>query len=297
MTAISGYLLTTCHLQNDGIDDLLRLVASVDAALRAGEVKCLRHIILLQGCTPARCREIETQLPQWVTLISRDGNLSSPAARNLMIGHMLAEASFDPSAFVGFPDDDAWYPTEGLACVARHFSNSPDLQLLLCRYGPEPCADQCHEAFRATLQQALSRGACAAIFVRARLVAQLGGFHELLGLGTKFSGGEDTEFVHRAFQRSGGRAECVPGFLVGHAASDPGKKARYYEGGLVALMAHSDTSLAARVALIRKFAVGLWLVLKNHMSMAQYLQVLRSARANALVVRDGPRTYETSVSN
>jgi hypothetical protein len=281
-------LLTTCHLQNDRLDDLRKLIASADEALNGGEISNLRHIILIQGCTSAQRQPIEKQLPDWVELLSTEERLSSPVARNLMIRHLVESDGFDPDAFVGFPDDDAWYPKRTLACVARHFGGPADIQLLLTRYGPEPSAGQCGQAFRPTLQQALSSGACASIFVRAGLVAQLGGFHELLGLGTKLRGGEDTEFVHRAFHRAGGRVRCVPGFLVGHAAADPAKKALYYEGGLAALMAHSQVSATARLALLRKLAVGMWLVLRNRMSLAEYRAALRKARDNAPALRGGP---------
>jgi hypothetical protein len=282
------YLLTTCHVGKDGLDDLFRLVASAQTALDNGEVRHLRLIALLQGCSSAECEDVERRMPQWVELLSTEASLSSPAARNALIHHLLKQADYDPAAIVGFPDDDAWYPRGALSCVARHFGDSVDLQLLLCRYGPEPSADGCGQAFRPTLQQALSRGACAAIFVRAGLLAQLGGFHELLGLGTELSGGEDTEFVHRAFHRAHGRSLCIPGFLVGHAAADPVKKAAYYEGGLAAIMAHSHTSTAARLALIRKLAVGAWLVINRRMSAARYLTSLRRAADNAPTVRAGP---------
>lgn len=287
MTIVPGLLLTTCHLQNDGIEDLIRLVASVEAALLGNEVVSLRHIILLQGCRSTRRREIQRQLPPWVELLFTDRSLSSPAARNVLISHLLADSRFDSRAFVGFPDDDAWYPTGALACVARHFGSAIDLQLLLSRYGPCPSAADCNGGCRASLQQALSHGACAAIFVRAGLLAQLGGFSELLGLGTELSGGEDTEFVHRAFQHANKQILCVPGTLVGHAAADPLKKAKYYEGALAAIMAHSHTSTAARMALLRKLLAGVWLVIRHRMSVSQYLRSLRRARATASFVRVG----------
>lgn len=286
MIGPSAILLTTCHLENDGVADLVGLVRSVEVAVRGGELANVRHVVLLQGSTAEQAGEIKRQLPDWAEILSVEGRLSSPAARNVMIHRLMDDASFAPDAFVAFPDDDAWYPSGALACVAAHFQ-SPDLQLLLCRYGPSPSAAGCSTAFAATLQQALSRGACAAIFVRAALLAELGGFHPLLGLGTRLSGGEDTEFVHRAFQRAGKNAAWVPGFLVGHAAAEPAKKAKYYEGGLTAIMAHSRTSAAARVALVRKLAVGIWLVLKRQMSFPAYLRSVRVARANAPLIRSG----------
>ncbi|HEY6047708.1 MAG TPA: hypothetical protein VIV07_01540 [Sphingomicrobium sp.] len=287
MTSVSGFLLTTCHVQKDGLDDLFRLVGSVEAALGAAEVASLQQIILLQGCDPKRRSEIEPRLPDWVTLLSTERSLSSPTARNAMIDHLLGDESFNPDAFVGFPDDDCWYPAGSLACVAGHFEAQPGLQLLVSRYGPSPSAAKCIIARRATLQQALSRSGCAAIFVRASLLAELGGFHELLGLGTELRGGEDTEFVHRAFHSAKGEAAYVSGTLVGHAAADPAKKATYYEGGLAALMAHSRRSPAARVALLRKIGVGAWLVIRKRMLPRDYFGSLRKARMNAPRLRSG----------
>lgn len=290
--ACSFILLTTCHLQNDGVADLFGLIASEEATLRGNEIARLRHIVLLQGCTAKHCDEIRKQLPNWVEPLSSEQTMSSPAARNVMIRYLLSREAFNRAAIVGFPDDDAWYPEGGLACVARHFRN-PQLQLLLTRYGPSPSASQCADAFRPTLQQALSRGACAAIFLRAGLLAELGGFHELLGLGTRLRGGEDTEYVHRAFHRARGQTLCVPGILVGHEAADPVKKATYYEGGLAAIMAHSHASATARVALIRKLAVGVALVLTRRMSARHYLQSLRKAWVNAPLIRSPERGPET----
>lgn len=277
-------LLTTCHLQNDGVAGLLRLLASGEAARRTGEVAKLRHIVLLQGSTSEQCNEVRNQLPNWAELIASESSMSSPAARNEMIRRLTDEHDFDPAEVVAFPDDDAWYPKGSLACVARHFED-PELQLLLTRYGPSPSAAQCTEAFRPTLQQALSHGACATIFVRTGLLADLGGFHELLGLGTRLRGGEDTEFVHRAFHRARGRILCVPGFLVGHQAADPAKKATYYEGGLAAILAHRSASAAARLALIRKLAVGVWLVVTRRMAARDLLRSVRRAWTHAPLLR------------
>lgn len=281
-------LLTTCHLQKDGLADLFKLIASAEAALHEGEVAELRHLVLLQGSSSEQCAEMRKQLPKWVELISSKAAMSSPVARNAMIQHLLDSEALDRTAIVGFPDDDAWYPKGALACVARHFGD-PQLQLLLTRYGPAPSADGCDKAFCPTLQQALSHGACAGIFVRAGLLTELTGFHELLGLGTELRGGEDTEFVHRAFRRAKHQTICVPGFLVGHAAADKKKKATYYEGGLTAILAHSHASSAARLALLRKLAVGLWLVVAGRMSIIGYFRSLRRAWIHAPTVRSGSR--------
>ena len=284
----SVFLLTTCQLETDGTADLRKLVASVASAKRDGGIARLGHIVLLQGCGGADVLDSAGELPKWVDVLTVEERLSSPEARNLMIHHLLARDDFDAEAVIGFPDDDAWYPPGALACVAQQFQSSPELELLLSRYGPAPSVTACTGAFRPTLQQALSRSACAAVFIRGKLLVQLGGFHELLGLGTELKGGEDTEFVHRAFHRSNGRALCIPGYLVGHHTADASKKAQYYEGALAAILAHRRASPAARIALARKLMVGIWLVLRGRLPFSNYLRAFQKAMLHASAVRGGP---------
>lgn len=285
-------LLTTCHLENDGTKDLRRLIESVAAAIAANEISQVRHVVLVQGCREIQAQALRRELPDWVDLLSTDGRLSSPAARNRMIHHLLESGELDANALVGFPDDDAWYPPGALGCIVQLIDSSQQPAMLLGRYGPYPSVGGCDAIFKASLQQALRRGACAAIFVRGSLLSRLGGFNEMLGLGTRLSGGEDTEFVHRAYQFADGRAFCVPGILIGHDATNPAKKTKYYEGGLAGLMAHRNVSNAARVAFARKLAVGVWLVIARRMSLQQYLQVVRRASAAAPLIRRGLRVSE-----
>ena len=230
-------LLTTCQLQKDRLADLFRLTASVEPVILDGEVDKLRHIILLQGCTSQQCDEIRIQLPNWVELLSSEKSLSSPAARNAMIRHLLDEEAIDPSAIVGFPDDDAWYPGGSLACVARQFGD-PHLQLL---FSPTvlPSADQCGEAFRPTLQQALSRGACAQFSFAPPYWRSSAGFTLRLALGPSLAAARIPSSCTAPFIVRASTVFGTPGFLVGHAAADPKKKAASYEGGLAAIMAHS----------------------------------------------------------
>jgi hypothetical protein len=119
-------LLTTCQLQKDRVADLFRLTASVEAAIVDGEVHKLRHIILLQACTSQQCDEIRSELPNWVELLSSEEAISSPAARNVMIRHVLDHGAFDPSAIVGFPDDDACILVAALRAL-RVISEIPTL--------------------------------------------------------------------------------------------------------------------------------------------------------------------------
>lgn len=281
-------LLTTCHLERDGLSDLLRLVGSVQVAIAEGEVENLRHVILLQGCESERRKELEDQFPPWVELLSTTESLSSPEARNVLIRHLLNRDRFDPLGFVAFPDDDAWYPRGALTCVSKHFQGSGDMQLLLTRYGPSPSIGNCDRIMRASLQQALTNGACATIFIRGDLLARLGGFNELLGLGTELRGGEDTELVHRACHGAQGKTAFIPAALVGHAIAEPRRKAQYYEGALAALMAHRRESGSAQLAFLRKLAVGVWLVLRRRLGLSEYLGAVRKAHDYAAAIQAGP---------
>lgn len=285
----SAALLTTCHLERDGLSDLFRLVGSIQAAIDDSEVEDLRHIILLQGCTSSQKKDLIGQFPPWVELLSTAESLSSPMARNVLIGHLFDRQEFDPYGFIAFPDDDAWYPEGALKCVSRHFRGSGHWQLILARYGPDPSAGSCDRIVRASLQRALTNGACATIFIRADLLAELGGFHELLGLGTELRGGEDTELVHRAYHRAPGRVGFIPGVLVGHGTAEPRRKAQYYEGALAALMAHRACSVEARLVWLRKLAVGIWLVLRRRLRWSDYVGAVRKARDYAPLLQSGPK--------
>ena len=295
MSSRSVVLLTTCHLHLDGVSDLMRLIESVAASLEGGEVAEIRHIVLLQGSAPSESIVLQLQLPDWVDLLSTEARLSSSAARNHMIGHLLSAGDFDPEAIVGFPDDDAWYPLGTLGKIADYFARDGALQLLLARYGPDPSVARAGAAYRPTLQQALSSGACASIFVRARTLAQLGGFHPLLGLGTELSGGEDTEFVHRAFQVAKRHSLIVAGTLVGHEAAEPVKKMKYYEGGLAAIAAHSSASPAARLALVRKLLVGVGWMIAGRMTPHDFVRAVKRARTRVPALRELPlaERYQT----
>src|SRR4051794_7882456 len=129
MAVPSVILLTTFHLEKDGSADLRKLVESVSSAKRDGEIARLRHIVLVQGCGGVDLIELKRALPQWVDVLAVEKRLSSPLARNRMIHHLTERDDFDGEAIVGFPDDDAWYPTGALACIAGTLENSPELGL------------------------------------------------------------------------------------------------------------------------------------------------------------------------
>lgn len=291
--ACAVYILTTCHLANDGLEDLTRLVASVRAAVDEGEVGQLRLMALLQGCSTAECSEAARAMPQWVELLPTEASLSSPAARNFLIVQLLEKADFDPTAVAAFPDDDAWYPPGALRCIKESFAERRDSEFLITRRGPRPSAEECSSLVRPSLQTVLSNASCNTIFLRRRLLDRLPGFDERLGLGTVLAGGEDTEFAIRAFNLARDRTLYVHSTLVGHSVPDGAKKAKYYEGGLAAILAHSNDSLAGRLALIRKIAVGLWWVATMQLSTAKFCSAIRRARANAPAVRSRNSIPET----
>ena len=281
----TAVMLTTCHVEYDGIDDLFRLIGSLEAALLAGEVQGLRLLVLLQGCDQGRGAKLAAELPRWVEIDSYPGRLSSSDARNQLLSWLDLGAHRNAPTFVAFPDDDAWYPPGSLGCIATQFARHPSAYLMLARYGFDASGDVCGQAHRASLHQALSHGACACLFVRPSALASVGGFSPLLGLGSLLRGGEDTEFVHRAFHHVDGRVMLLPGVLVGHAVADPVKKAGYYEGALAAMLAHRRASPAAYLAFLRKLAVGVYLVTRGRLRPGAFLSAIRAARHAAPALR------------
>jgi hypothetical protein len=62
--------------------------------------------------------------------------------------------------------------------------------------------------------------------------------------------------------------------IVGHRDKNPRLRARYYRGGLIAIAAHARQQSGVVIELMRKVAVGGWLILRGELSFAGYLGAL-----------------------
>ena len=246
------YLFSTTNLASGRHDALLQMVRSVGQARVDRPVCRIRLLVLLQNAADHEA----PALPDWVEVHTTPGLVPLSRARNILLGKVSWPA-WPSSAVVAFPDDDAWYLRDSLHFMADLIARSAAVDFAACRSGTGahiPTPD-----LRATpmrLQQAISYGNSNTIFVRADLAKRLGAFDETLGLGTPAVAGEDTDYAIRAWHDAR-RALFVDAPLVWHRDNDPALKKRYHRGALRAIAKHRSRSIAAKIALARKYLVGL----------------------------------------
>lgn len=144
-------------------------------------------------------------------LTSRPG---AARARNVGLREVTGE-------LVGFPDDDCWYPQGLLARVARVLAADPGLSGLTgqCRdQDGRPIDPIRHRReVMVDMTNVWETHKMVNLFLRRRVVEEVGGFDETLGqgAGTRMGSGEETDFLIRALQR-GHRIRHVPDLVVGH---------------------------------------------------------------------------------
>ena len=122
-------------------------------------------------------------------------------ARNAALPHVAADV-------VAFPDDDCVYAPDLLARVAARLAADPGLDGLT---GREPCWTT--GAAVLTRKNLWKRAISFTIFLRGRVVAQVGAFDETLGLPS--SSGEEFDYLIRALD-NGARIEYDPSLVVAH---------------------------------------------------------------------------------
>jgi hypothetical protein len=106
------------------------------------------------------------------------------------------------------------------------------------------------------------------------VVAQIGGFDEALGVGTPMGDAEDLDYALRASRRAR-KIDYVDAALVGHRDKSQALRARYYLSGLVVLARHARHGAAKE--LLRKIAVGVYLVLRRELTPLDFVAALRQA--------------------
>jgi hypothetical protein len=262
------------------------MVRSVESAVAAQTFDHVRLLLLLQNCPEYLYWTLSRKLPRFVQAIPVSDTLSLSAARNLLLAHAETNGLLESEAVIGFPDDDCWYPAGTLNLVRQAFSESPQVDLWFCRYSsqPSPAATVSYPRRLAAPSEVIRHASSNTMFVRGRVLRSGMGFDETLGVGTINGGGEDTEFALRAYLASR-RSLYVPAAVVGHRDKRPNMRPKYYRGGLIALARHASREPRIGVELIRKLAVGLWLVVTRQMAVAAFgkaiAAALRSRRAAA----------------
>jgi len=122
--------------------------------------------------------------------------------------------------FIGFPDDDCWYPPNLLVKIGKLLQNG--LDIVGVRHGPRAAC--CIDAFQFKVigvreARELFRLPAFGLFFRRHVFIELGGFDEQLGLGREIGAGEETDLLVRAYLR-GMKIAVVSGCTIGHPTLD-----------------------------------------------------------------------------
>jgi GT2 family glycosyltransferase len=140
------------------------------------------------------------------------------AARNVGLRHIVGDV-------VTFPDDDCLYPPELLELVAAFLDAHPNVAGLTGRLqmgNPGQVGTQRFDKKAGLISQAnvWLRANSSTIFVRRKVVEEIGGFDESLGVGagTPWEGGEDTDYPLRVV-KAGFKMYYTPDLYVLHPSA------------------------------------------------------------------------------
>jgi hypothetical protein len=254
------------------------MIRSVEDAAHLNPRLSIKVALLLQRCPEYLYWTLSQKLPSFVQALPVSHALSLSAARNYLLSHIVAGGLIESDTVDGFPDDDCWYPAGTLDFVAQSFAQMPSLDLWFCRYASLPVSLARTEAEprKATPREVVRYASSNTMFVRGRILQAGMAFDESLGVGTPNGGGEDTEFALRAYLASR-RSIYFPAPVVGHRDNIPQLRPKYYRGGLIALARHAPREPRIGFELIRKLAVGLWLVGTRQLAITTFSKAVAAA--------------------
>lgn len=269
-------LISTSDVSTGRSEALDRMLASVARTTSKRPDISIALLLLLQKC-PAGPGSVQA-FPAFVDVSSIPHQTSLSAARNLLLSRGLSRGLIGSTTVVGFPDDDCWYPDGTLEYVGEVFSRIPELNLWFCRYSSAPLSvlDTGTVSKPARVRDVIRQASSNTMFVRGNVIQSGASFDEELGVGTPIGGAEDIEFALRAHIMST-QTMYLNAAIVGHRDKNPQLRAKYYRGGLIAIARHAQQQGGIVIELIRKIAVGGWLMLRGELSFAGFLGALSAA--------------------
>lgn len=266
-------LFTTTDLRGPRGAEYQRLLASVDDSAEAGVP--IRHHVLLQNCDPETLARHREAAPEHRRIEGVEGRLSISAARNNQMASALREIPAADNDIIGFPDDDCWFPSGFLERLERVFAARRGIDLLVCRCSrrPDKAPFDAAEVSPVNVRTIVRLSSSNSMFLRGSLVGPIGGFDPALGLGTPSGGGEDTDYVIRAFLL-GREAGFIDRPLIGHPEPDPNSAAKYFRGAFIVLAQHARSRPALTWEFARKIMVGLYFIGRGKLSPSLYGRAL-----------------------
>ena len=270
------------------VEELARLLDSLERQTHGAQ----RIVVVDQsgGTDVAALLEQRTALP--LLRLTSEPGLSR--ARNVGLRHVTGDV-------VAFPDDDCAYPADLLERAGRFLRDRPAVDLLTGRTADRDghASPRWHPAGAVHVRDVWHAGNSAAMFVRRRLLDEIGLFDERLGLGsgTPWSSTEDVELIVRALL-AGASVEHDPSLVVEHSLRDPdpdelaalGRRDGGSVGfvlGLHGLGARVDTRMLTRplggaaVALVRGDTAGARFHLETWRGRARGYRAGRRARSTS----------------
>ena len=276
---IDALLISTCDMQGGRMPELIRSLQSVGQQVKTDAVRVV-HYVLLQRAT-SKDGDIDLQgAHQDLRFIRIPGRLSLSRARNVILNQIRLDGLLDKSLWVGFPDDDAWYPPGLIKRITELFCATPSVGMLTCQYASTPTPVTAANGFGNFIE--LTRSAdfvrnvsSNTLFLRADIASETGFFDERLGVGAAINGGEDLDFALRAFVLNQKKTLISPLPLVGHRDKQVWIRSTYFGGGLFALARSARRDRRLRLPFLRKIMVGAFLLIKGELNTKQFIFVMR----------------------
>ena len=269
-------LISTSSIGDGRSQALDRMLTSVSSAAARRPDLSITLLLLLQNCPAALVSS--HKFPAFVDVSSVPHQKSLSAARNILLSRALSCGLIQSRTVIGFPDDDCWYPQGTLEYIVDQFSRIPELDLWFCRYSANPVSatEVGFPSKPAHVRGVIRQASSNTMFVRGRVVESGVSFDEGLGVGTLIGGAEDTEFALRAHILAT-QTMHLDAPVIGHRDKNSQLRAKYYRGGLIAIARHAHKKEGVTTELIRKIAVGCWLVLRGELPLAAFFGALSTA--------------------
>jgi len=179
-----------------------RIPNALELISEAAKFNVFMHVIWRGGLP-----QFEKTPQTYVSLTVEDCSLS--AARNILLRNMMEDSAISKDAVIFLADDDGQLPSDFRERLEQVFLN--DVDWILGSYGPDPEEIDTnrfprHSTVGLSRKEILRISSSLGIYVRYSLLMQAGLFDEDLGLGSRISVGEDTEFALRLNRIAGSTA-------------------------------------------------------------------------------------------
>jgi O-antigen biosynthesis protein len=275
-------IMVTDGAQNGGTS----VVEMLDSL--AGQVDELDVILVVRGdiAPPSNgAPRVHTVRTPLATSLSR--------ARNLALRYAHENGLLRTDQIVGFPDDDCLYPVgllrsvadlmreTGADVVCGAFAPSPDT-IDPARFPPHRC--------KLTPRLVPALPASATIFSTGAVLEAVGYFDERFGLGARFGGGEDQDYVMRAVRAGFGAVYDPDAVFVCHPYKAH-RRGEYYAASMALLAKHARHVPRLWLSLGYRFVFGAGRVLSGKMKFRYYVRGIAAAIATLSTGnRDGGRS-------